>query len=373
MSKTYLLTGGSGFLGSLLSIELIRRGDRIIFLGRSKNGEAFQRRVENILEFIEPSIFLENIKTVEVDLYKENLGLSQNFLNQFSGKIDAIWHLAANLSFRKKDRKEIFDTNVEGLRNILNLASHIKSPIYYTSTAYVHGQRTGVIFEDELIKPNSFNNPYEESKFESEKIIRKWGEKENNRFIIFRPSIFVETKGKTTSFFGYYAIAYALYKLKGNIPKKRIRIFFPFPYSKSAFLNLMPIDIGIEWILKISSNSEALGKTFHITNPLPFPIKDVIKQTFEALNIQIPIFMAPRWFIKLFFFLLNFISFIIKPIRGLAKKLFYYRYYMTEYNIYDMKNTKEVIGQDLVNQFHFSSNFIQNIATEFIQKFEKKQ
>jgi thioester reductase-like protein len=46
MNKTYLLTGGNGFLGSLLSIELIKRGDKIIFLGRSKNNKSFEQRIK---------------------------------------------------------------------------------------------------------------------------------------------------------------------------------------------------------------------------------------------------------------------------------------------------------------------------------------
>ncbi len=371
MSKTYFLTGGTGFLGSLLAIELIKRGDKIIFLGRQKGGESLQKRTESKLKFIEPDISLKNIEIIEVDLHKENLGLSEDFINQFLGKIDAIWHLAANLSFREKDRKEIFATNLGGLKNILDLANRIKSPVYYTSTAYVHGQRPGVVFEEELIKPNCFNNPYEESKFEAEKIIKKWGENENNKFIIFRPSIFIDVNLKVLTFFGYYAVVYALYKMRQNVKKERIKILIPFLYSKSAFLNLMPIDIAIRWMLEISSNSKAIGKTFHIANPLPFPMKDITRQTFDALNIRIPIFSAPKSFIKLCFSFLYYISFIIKPIRGFAKKLYYYKYYMTEYNVYDMKNTKEVIGQDIVNQFHFSHDFIQNIAKEFIKKLNK--
>ncbi len=44
---------------------------------------------------------------------------------------------------------------------------------------------------------------------------------------------------------------------------------------------------------------------------------------------------------------------------------------MTEYNIYDMKNMKEFLGQDISNQFHFSDDFIKNLAEEFIEKIEK--
>ena len=172
MSKTYLLTGGTGFLGSLLSIELIKKGDKVIFMGRAKNNESFSGRIIKTIKSIEPEISLDNIEIIEIDLCVDNF--IENFKDKLKNKIDGIWHLAANLSFREKDRQEIFSTNIGGLKNILNFATFIKSPVFYVSTAYVHGQRPGIIYERDLIKPKYFNNPYEESKFEGEKIIKKW-------------------------------------------------------------------------------------------------------------------------------------------------------------------------------------------------------
>ncbi|MEK7575785.1 MAG: SDR family oxidoreductase, partial [Patescibacteria group bacterium] len=151
--KTYLLTGGTGFLGSLFSIELIKKRDKVIFLGRAKDDKSFEQRIKEKLQSIEPNISLNNLEIVEINLHKENLGISNGYTDRFSGKIDAIWHLAANLSFKEKDKEKIFNTNIDGLKNILNLARKIEAPIFYISTAYVHGQRPGIIFEDELIKP----------------------------------------------------------------------------------------------------------------------------------------------------------------------------------------------------------------------------
>ena len=371
MNKTYLLTGGTGFLGSLLSLELIKREDKVIFLGRSKNNESFQERVKKTLGLIDEKLPLNELKAIEIDLNKKNLGLTEDKINDLKNKIDGFWHFAANLSFKEKDRQNVFSTNVDGLKNVLDFVAQINTPIYYTSTAYVHGQRPGISFEDELIKPKRFNNAYEESKFEGEKIIKKWGENARNKFIIFRPSIFIERGRKTLSFFGYYLIVYTLYKMKRNSKKKEMKIFFPFPYAKKAFLNLMPIDIAIRWMIEISSTSASLGKTFHITNPKPFPMKDLTKQTFEALDIKIPLIQLPGFLISFLLSFLYFLSFLIKPIKGLARRFYYYRYYMTAYNVYDMKNTKEIVGQDLDNQFHFAPDFIKNIAINFIKKFEE--
>ena len=370
MSKTYLLTGGTGFLGSLLSIELIKRGDKVIFLGRSKNNESFQERLKKILKSIEPSILLDKAKMIEIDLSKEQLGLTREYVEKLIGEVDAFWHLAANLSFKKEDRESIFSVNVQGLKNVLDLAKRIKSPVYYTSTAYAHGQRPGIIFEEDLIRPKHFNNPYEESKFEAETIIKKWGQGEGNNFIIFRPSIFVEREGKMICPSGYYTIVYSLYRLKQKFERNQ-KILFPFLYPKNVFLNLIPVDIALAWMLKISSYPKALGKTFHITNPLPFPIEKVISQTLSALYINMPVFRSPKWLVCLYFSLIYFIGFFIKSFKKFTKIFHYYKYYMVEYNAYDMKNTKMFLGENIINQFHFKSNFIQQLARKFIKKIEK--
>jgi len=370
MPKTYLLTGGTGFLGSLLSIELIKRGYRVVFLGRSKNNESFQKRLEKILKSNEPNISLDKTEMIEIDLSKEQLGLTEEYIEKLTGKIDAFWHLAANLSFRKEDRKSVFAVNVEGLKNVLNLVQHIKSPIYYISTAYAHGQRPGIIFEEDLIKPKHFNNPYEESKFEAEKIIKYWGQEKGNNFIIFRPSIFVERKGKMICPSGYYTIVYALYRLKQKFGHNQ-KILFPFLYPKNVFLNLIPVDIAIEWMLKISFYPKAMGKTFHITNPLPFSIEKIIRETLKALCIKMPVLKSPKWLVRLYFDLIYFLSFFIKSFRKFAKIFYYYKYYMVECNAYDMKNTKMFLGEQIINQFNFKSNFIQQLAKKFIEKIEK--
>jgi nucleoside-diphosphate-sugar epimerase len=308
---------------------------------------------------------------MEIDLYREDLGLSRDYIDQLARETDGIWHLAADLSFEKRDREKIFSTNVNGLKNILRLAGQLKCPVYYTSTAYVHGDRPGLIFEDELLRPKSFNNPYEESKFDAEKIVREWGKENESRFIIFRPSIFIETRGRTTSFFGYYAVINSLYKFKKRYDsKKPIRILIPFPYSESVFLNLIPVETAITWMLEISSNPMALGRVFHITNPRPFAMRTIVKEAFEALDIEISVVSAPKWFIKFCFYSFYIVSFLVRPTKGLAKKFYYYRYYMTEYNVYDMRNTSKFIKQSFLDQFNFSPGFIERITKDFIRRLE---
>lgn len=370
MNKTYLFTGGTGFLGSLLATNLIENGDRVVFIGRSKDGKFFRDRLKEKLNLKEDSLF-DSVVTLEVDLQEENPTLPKNNLDKL-GKIDGIWHLAANLSFNPKNKDKVFSTNINGLKYILDFADYLKCPIYHVSTAYVHGKRSGVIFEDELLKPSHFNNYYEESKFYAEKNIKKWGEREDNNYIIFRPSILIGTQGKSLSFFGYYVIVYSLYKIKQKFKNKTLTIPLPFLYSRKTFLNLMPVDVAIDWMLKISVSPKALKKTFHITNPFPFPIQEVAKQTFDALNIRIPILRVPRPFLKLYLSIFYFFGFVFPFMRDIARKFNYYKYYITEYNIYDMKNTEDVLGSEIkiMSQLLTGPNFVKKVAEDFIKKYE---
>jgi thioester reductase-like protein len=84
--KTYLLTGGTGFLGSLLSLQLLKKGNKIIFLGRSKNGEPFKNRIEKKLRNLGENVAFENIETLEIELSKKNLGKFNT--HRYGGRMD---------------------------------------------------------------------------------------------------------------------------------------------------------------------------------------------------------------------------------------------------------------------------------------------
>ncbi|MFH1978964.1 MAG: SDR family oxidoreductase [Patescibacteria group bacterium] len=365
MSKTYILTGGTGFLGSLLSIELIKKGNKVIFLGRSKNNEDFETRIIKKLKSIDNNVNLNNVETLEFELSKEDNSININ------ATIDAIWHLAANLSFKEADRTQVLNTNINGLKNILKISEQKKVPVFYTSTAYVHGQRPGLIYEHDLIKPKKFNNPYEESKYKAENIIKEWGRKGGNDFIIFRPSILIEENRRTVSFFGYYAVVYALNKMRINSGKEDLKISIPIPYSKDTLLNLMPTERAIEWMLEISSKKDALGKTFHITNPRPFSMKTIFNQTMTATRVKFLLIGLPRYLVKFIYSLFYYLSFVLPPLRGIAKRFYYYKYYMSDYNIYDMTNTKKFLPAGGVEKLQFPENYIYKIARDFIEKLEK--
>lgn len=178
----------------------------------------------------------------------------------------------------------------------------------------------------------------------------------------------VEEKGGAANFFGYYAVLSSLYKLGKKLKENNSNLIFPFPYNKKVQINLMPVKTAVEWMTEIADNPNSRNKTFHITNPHPFSIKNVAKQTFDTAGLGVLLFPAPIWFAKLYFSLFCFFGKFLPSLKKLAQKFFYYKCYMTKSNLYDISNTQKIVGKEKIEKLNFENNFITIIAAEFIKK-----
>lgn len=129
----------------------------------------------------------------------------------------------------------------------------------------------------------------------------------------------------------------------------------------------MPIDTAIEWIVEIADNPNSAGKTFHITNPHPFPMKEVVSQTFEIINLKVAFFQTPLWFAELYFRLFCFVGKLLSRFKKIAMIFYCYNYYMTNSNLYDMSNTIAIIGEEKIRRLKFEHDFIATVAAEFLK------
>ena len=85
-------------------------------------------------------------------------------------------HSAASVSFTLSLERSR-EINVEGTRRMIELAQlcHSRGGLEhfsYISTAYVAGTHKGGFGEDQLDVGQRFRNPYEQSKFEAERLVR---------------------------------------------------------------------------------------------------------------------------------------------------------------------------------------------------------
>ncbi len=132
-----LVTGGAGFVGSNLSSFLADKGAKVTILDNFSPGA------------------IENIKDLEADLVEgrvENAGL----VNSLKGKsFDFIHHQAAITDTTVDDQERMMRVNVEGFKNILNLAQKENSKVIYASSAGVYGD--GPVPMRESQKPAPLN------------------------------------------------------------------------------------------------------------------------------------------------------------------------------------------------------------------------
>ncbi|HVZ67476.1 MAG TPA: NAD(P)-dependent oxidoreductase [Patescibacteria group bacterium] len=113
--KTVLITGGAGFLGVYLSRFLLKKGFKVICLDIAP---FTAKDIEKKITYIEGDI--RNLKKIE-----------GHFKN-----VDYVVHAAAALPIIHA-RKEIFKTNVDGTKNVLesSLKHKVKKLVFISSTA----------------------------------------------------------------------------------------------------------------------------------------------------------------------------------------------------------------------------------------------
>ena len=107
-----LVTGGTGFIGSYIIKELVEK----------KYAVRAIRRSIKLPFFISPDIF-NKVEWVNGDV------LDVVSLEEAMKGVDAVIHSAAVISFVKKERKNMYQVNVEGTANVVNIAleQNIKS------------------------------------------------------------------------------------------------------------------------------------------------------------------------------------------------------------------------------------------------------
>jgi nucleoside-diphosphate-sugar epimerase len=347
--RTFVMTGGTGFLGSLLGVELLSQGYKVFFLGRRKDPHNYETRQRQVLLDIDPNVPLIGATFLEVDFESETLGIRAEDRGAMMNA-DGLFHFAADVSFRSAHEHRVRKTNLGILPRVMMLAHSLGIPFYFVSTAYVHGkQKSGFRVPEEFFsRPSKFHNAYEESKYDAEYFVKDWTDKNNLSYAIFRPSIVVDRTGKTSTPFGFSSFLIGIEKMKNRFPRfmsgalNPLRL--PFPYSPRACLNLVPADWVIHAIIAISERGDIFGKIFNLTNPQPVTSKKIIDHAFgKGSGVKLHAFPAPEWLVNLTAFLFYVLGFVIPPLKVMSERVWLFRFNLTEANHYAMNNTNEYL------------------------------
>lgn len=147
-----VITGGAGFIGTVLAPRLLQHGHQVHVLDNLMYG------AQPIL----PLFFHPGFSFAEVDVRNR-----KELAAELKGA-DAVVHLAALVGYPicKKMPREAVEVNLDGARNVLELAPP-EARIVYASTGSNYGEVVGICTEDTPLNPLSL---YGETKTRAEQL-----------------------------------------------------------------------------------------------------------------------------------------------------------------------------------------------------------
>ena len=189
-SVRFLVTGGTGFLGSHVAAELLRRGCRVTLLARPTNGLTAEGRVRRLLDWFGLSDEArQGIRVVEGDITRPGMGVEPAVFRELAGETDEIIHCASNTSFSERKRGEVEAVNADGLTHVLAFAGASDAYFFHhVSTAFVAGKVSGPCPEAP-VTAREFHNVYEETKWRGETLVTEACGEAGLGLAIYRPSI----------------------------------------------------------------------------------------------------------------------------------------------------------------------------------------
>ncbi len=186
-----LVTGGTGFIGSYLLYELLKTNPEIKALKRPASDLKNTRFIFKYLSESESmprsetwDQAFERIKWVEGDITE------YDSLTDALDGIETIYHAAAIVSFSRKEKHKVIETNVNGTANIVNacLEKGVKNLAYVSSVAALARKEGEKINESSHDDELTFTNAYSESKYRAEMEVWR-GMAEGLNIFIINPGI----------------------------------------------------------------------------------------------------------------------------------------------------------------------------------------
>jgi len=166
--KRVLLTGVTGFLGKTILERLLWDAPdigKILLLVRPADGSApaHLRARSRVYESIRvspaferlrgrhgeiDSLLDQKIEVIPCDLMEEDLGITPQDARRIQSGVDTVIHVAAQVSWDERFDHSV-RVNALASRRLVSFAAAASPPpqFVYISSAYVHGQRTGKVFE----------------------------------------------------------------------------------------------------------------------------------------------------------------------------------------------------------------------------------
>ena len=290
----HVVTGGTGFVGAALVLELLDKTTSDIAVIVRPNGsrgprERFREALAQALDAYHYDRRLLDEAEARCQVLSGDVTAPDCAVDKLDFEIEQFWHCAASLNYENRHRAEIESTNITGTKNALALAERLHAKTFnYVSTAYVAGKNSGLIRE-ELHEEVNTNNIYEQSKRAAENLVATASM--NTR--ILRPSIVIghSRTRAATAFSGFYGFVRGLVQFKGIVGRAQSglleRTRLRMRVDPDLGINLVPVDSVVRQAVRIAL-SDAHAGIFHLTHPCPPKVGDVIRTIFREAGLNEP-------------------------------------------------------------------------------------
>ncbi len=275
--QAVFLTGATGFLGAHILHELLSATDAHIYcLVRPMAGVDAHKRLIETMGFYFGSHSLEQIrgrvKIITGDLAAPKLGLAESAIAEFQSQIDTIIHSGADV--RHYGHKSHFEqVNIEATKYLLEIAQqNSKTRFHYVSTLSIMGTVANdppefFFRESDFDRGQYLGNIYLESKFAAEKSVRA-AQQAGVPATIYRVGNLIGHS--QTGKFQRNIETNAFYRML-----KAMMLLQTFPQS-DEYIDLTPVDYCSQALVQIALSPDKIGRTFHLCNPTPIPIHELI-------------------------------------------------------------------------------------------------
>ena len=247
------ITGGAGFIGKYLVQAHLERGDEVRLLTRKSQH-----------------------KTNKIELFVGDLQNQDTDLTAFVNNADILYHCAGELY----DEKLMQGLHVFGTERLVKAAEgRIGRWVQLSSVGAYGKQRNGRVDETTNEEPIG---TYEETKTQSDHIVKAAAEKAGMEYTILRPSI-VFGEGMTNR---------SLFQMIDMI---RRRLFF-YIGKPGALMNYIHVKDVIQALLLCGHDEEANNNIFILSDSIK--LEEMVATVSQALGVRQPHLRIPEWFVR---------------------------------------------------------------------------
>jgi UDP-glucose 4-epimerase len=270
----YLVTGGSGFIGSHLVDALTTRGDSVLVLDDLSTG-----RREN-LEFALGSNLVEFVHGSMLD---------EALVDRCMREVDSCLHLASAVGVQLVVSRplETLQCNVRGNDIVISAAARHGRPLLFTSTSEIYGKRSdGALSEDSdrlLGAPQTLRWSYATAKAFGEALAYSYARQQGSQMTVVR--LFNTVGPRQTGAYGMVLPRFVRQATRGD----DLTVYGNGTQSR-CFAHVLDVVHGIVLLL---DDDRAAGRAYNIGSSTEIPIVELGRRVIERVGSDSKMRLVP--------------------------------------------------------------------------------